>query len=637
METASAFGNPALTVALALAAGVIAQSVARHLRVPGIVVLLAVGVVLGPDVAGLIQPDGLGPALLTLVGFAVAVILFEGGMNLNLRRLRREARSIRQLVTLGALVTAVGGTLAAKLILGWSWRPSVLFGTLVIVTGPTVITPLLRRIKVQRSVATVLEAEGVLIDAVGAIVAIVALEVALSPSGASLAKGVLAVVSRLGFGVVFGLVGGLLLALVLRFRNLVPEGLENVFTLSLVLALYQGSNAILTESGIASVTIAGLVVGNARSHVQKDLLEFKEQLTVLLIGMLFVLLAADVRLAEVRALGVRGLLTVAALMLVVRPLNVVAGTWGTDLNWRQKAFMGWIGPRGIVAAAVASLFAVELERHGLEGGGALRAMVFLVIAVTVVVSGLTGGLAARALGLKRPTDQGWVILGANEVGRLLGGVLKDAGEEVLVIDANPDACNVTQASGLRCLYGNALEERTLQRAEIDIRAGVVALTPNEEVNLLFAQKARREGGLRRLSVALKTGQEGVTRQMVHDAGVAVLFGGPEDVQVWIGRLRRDAVIPQRWRLGREPDEEEAASPGPSDEVEGALLPIAYRRGGRGWPVTDATRLKKGDEATWLVYAERAEAGRRWLEQRGWVPLDGPAPRPAEPSPAEASV
>jgi len=312
---ADAAANPGLTVALALAAGIVAQGLARHLRMPGIVLLLFAGVLLGPDALGLVRPEGLGHGLHVLVGFAVAIVLFEGGMSLDWRRLRREARPIRNLVTWGALITWAGGALAARLLMGWEWRPAILFGTLVIVTGPTVVTPLLRRIRVRPSLETVLEAEGVLIDAVGAIIAVVALEVALSPSGERLALGFVSVPWRLLFGAAFGAVGGAVIALLLRPRGLIPEGHENIFTLSLVLALYQGSNALHPETGIVSAIAAGLVVGNVRWRLRHELKEFKEQLTVLVIGMLFVLLAADVRVDQVRGLGWPALWTVLALVL----------------------------------------------------------------------------------------------------------------------------------------------------------------------------------------------------------------------------------------------------------------------------------------------------------------------------------
>ena len=375
----------ALTVALALAAGMVAQSVALHLRIPGIVILLGAGILLGPDVAGVILPESLGTALPMLVGFAVAVILFEGGMNLNVKRLREQAGVIQLLLTVGALTTAAGGTIAARLLMEWPWRIAILFGTLVIVTGPTVITPLLRRIKVQRKLETILEAEGVLIDPIGAVIAVVALETVVGLTGAGVTPGIVGVIGRLGVGLAAGAAGGLVIAFLLRFRKVVPEGLENVFTLSAVLALYQICNFMIAESGIMAVTTAGLVVGNMRTRVHRDLAEFKEQLTVMLIGMLFVLLAADVRLESLRALGEPGLLTVAALMFVVRPVNVALSTWKSGLTLREKAFLAWLAPRGIVAAAVASLFAETLAAEGIAGGDEIRALVFLVIAATVLV------------------------------------------------------------------------------------------------------------------------------------------------------------------------------------------------------------------------------------------------------------
>ncbi len=610
MEHASA---PAMTIALALAAGIAAQSLARHLRVPGIVLLLAVGVLLGPDVAGVVLPETLGSGLLLLVGFSVAVVLFEGGMNLDLRRIRREQRAIRQLVTVGALVTAVGAALAARLCLGWGWRLSVLFGTLVIVTGPTVVTPLLRRLKVQHAVATVLEAEGVFIDAVGAIVAVVALEVAIQPSGRSLALGLVGVGTRLGFGVLAGLAGGLLLALLLRVRRLVPEGLENVLVLSLVFLLYQSSNLVVDESGLAAVTLAGLVVGNTDSHVQRDLLEFKEQLTVLLVGMLFVLLAADVRLAEVTALGGRGALVVAALVLIVRPVNVLAGTWGCGLSVRQKLLMGWIGPRGIVAAAVASLFALELSRHGVEGGAQLRALVFLVIAVTVVLAGLTGGGVARLLGLRRRTDAGWVVLGASRLGRELALALREGGEEVVSIDANPLMCKRAEQAGLRVVYGNAMEERTLHRAGIDSRAGAIGATANEEVNYLFVQRAKAEGKLRHVLSGLEEDDTGVDEAMVHAAGATVLFGRPRDVQVWSVRLRHgDATVETRRRA-----EGAAEAPLLDPASDGLVVPLVSERGGCVRPLDDTLLARPGDRVTFVVSEERRAEADAWFEERGW--------------------
>jgi NhaP-type Na+/H+ or K+/H+ antiporter len=492
MTTPGLQHNPALTVAVALAAGMVAQAAARHLRVPGIVLLLATGVLLGPDVLALVHPQDLGGTLHTLVGFAVAIILFEGGLNLEFKKIRRQASSIRRLNSVGAVITAVGGSLAAHLLLGWDWTRSILFGTLVIVTGPTVINPLLRRLRVHRQLATVLEAEGVLIDAIGAVVAVVALEVALSPAGSSLAHSSFDVLTRLGLGILMGAAGGLLIAGLLRVHRLLPEGLENVFTLSMVLALFQSADALVHESGIVAVTTAGILVGNSKTQALRDLREFKEQLTVLFIALLFVLLAADVRLGEVAQMGWAGMGTVLALMLLVRPLNVLVCTAGSDLNTREKLFLSWVAPRGIVAAAVASLFAERLTAAGMAGGHELRALVFLVIGVTVLVQGLSGAAVAKLLRVRRPSDSGYTILGASDLSLCIGELLREAGQEVLFLDSNPALCRTAEDRGFRVLYGNALSDTLVQRAELDGRAGCLCTTSNDGVNFIFAKKAREE-------------------------------------------------------------------------------------------------------------------------------------------------
>jgi len=627
--------DPALTISIALVAGVLAQTVAHHLRLPGIVLLLAVGAVLGPDVLGVIDPSHMRGALQSLVGVAVAVILFEGGMNLNIRRLKRESRVIQRLIIVGSIVTAAGATLAARLLMDWEWRLAILFGTLVIVTGPTVISPLVRRIKLKPKLQTVLEAEGVLIDPVGAIIAVVALEVIIEPhTGETLTAGFISAVARLGMGGLLGLVGGGFLALLLRPKHVVPENLQKILTLAVVLALFQISNALQHESGIMSVTVAGLVVGNVRARGLRELMEFKEQLTVMLIGMLFVLLAADVRIADVQALGTAGLWTLAALMFVVRPLNVLASTGGAGFTWKEKTFLSWLAPRGIVAAAVASFFALALEAADIDGGRALQAMVFLVIAGTVVIQGLTGGLVARLLGVRRPPNRGYAILGANELSRALGRALVDGGEDVVFLDSNADATHATEEAGFRVVFGNALEERTLMRARLDMVAACVGLTPNEEVNLLFATRVREEFGVKKAYVVLHGAGSHLTPEMVRAREANVLFGAPRAVDLWSVRLRRNLATLERWRLVTSPSDETRLDPRSPDVFERALLPLAVHRSRRTTPIDAETRFGKNDELSLLIFEERGEKTRAQLIEMGWEKVEVVAEDPEdEPLPA----
>ncbi|GAB4242680.1 MAG: hypothetical protein Kow00109_18400 [Acidobacteriota bacterium] len=608
--------NPSFAVALAMAAGVVAQSVARHLRIPGIVILLATGVVLGPDGLHVLDPSALGHALDALIGFAVAVILFEGGLNLSISRMRRQAPVIRYLLSVGAAITVIGAALSVRFILGWEWVTAFLFGTLVIVTGPTVITPLLRRVRVKRSVETILESEGILIDAVGAVAAVVALELVLEGAHSFVALGALEVPLRLLVGLLVGALGGWTISALLRHREIIPEGFENIFTLASVLTLYQVSNVSMPESGIMAAVTAGVVVGNRPTRVSRDLREFKEQLTVLLIGMLFVLLAADVRLGEVAALGWGGALVVLALMFVVRPANVLVCTWRSQLGWREKAFLSWVAPRGIVAAAIASLFAERLTQGGYSHGAELRALVFLVIAGTVVFQGATAAFVARILRLQRATNRGYAILGAQPFGRLLAHLLVDHGEEAVLIDSNATHCREAEDEGLTALYGNALDETLLLHSQMDTRRAAIGATQNEAVNMLFAIHVREEASIPRVYVVLER-SGGVPERHLEEAGVRVFGGTPTDVELWSVRVRRGLTAVELWE--RQVDDDTATGLGSEEAT--LLFPLfTFSDEGVLQPVDEQTRCRKGTRVFWLLLTERHQEAATWLESRGWTPV-----------------
>lgn len=610
--------HPAFVVAVALAAGMVCQATARHLRIPGIVLLLAAGVLLGPDVVGVVEPGALGPALHLIVGMSVAVILFEGGLNLSLSRLRREAGSVRRLVTVGVLVTASGAAACAWLVMGWRWELAVLFGALVVVTGPTVMTPLLRRIDVRRNVHTILEAEGILIDPIGAVLAVVTLEVVLTMTSPGPATGVLELLglpSRLVLGGVVGIVGGGAMSLLLRKEDLVPEGFENALTLSLVLVVFEVSEALQPESGIMAAATAGILVGNTDTPVDEQLMEFKEQLTVMLIGLLFVLLAATVRIEAVLSLGWPGLATIGLLIFVVRPLDVALSTWGSELTLRERGFLSWLAPRGIVAAAMASLFAQWLTAAGFQGGEQLQAMVFLVIAVTVVLQGGTGPLVADALGVRREGEGGWAIVGANALGRLLARSLQTFGEDVVLIDASSLACEAAEREGLPVVYGDATSERVRRQAQMEIRRGMLSVTPNSAFNVLLARQIEDEVDTTAAALDLRSGEMG--ERAAGRTGVRTLFGRPVELDAWQHRLDQGMVDLATWRL------EEGVEREVGDLLAGAphdLLALVRHRDGRTEPVTRDKILAPGDTVCFAwPYAAGPEAG-EWLSGTGWSPV-----------------
>lgn len=607
-----------LTLALALAAGVLGQAVARHLRLPGIVILLAVGWLLGPDALGWIDPHSLGQGLFELVELAVAIILFEGGLNLEGSRLRRSQLAIRRLVTIGALISFIGGTAAAYYLLEWSLIQAALFGSLAVVTGPTVIGPLVNELRLQPRLATVLEAEGVLIDPVGAILAVLILGLALVPDTSTLATGGLDVLAQLAFGGAAGVVGGFALAGMLRVRKLIPDGFENIFALAFVLLLFVGSNVLVPTSGILAVPVAGVVVGNLKTRVERDLKEFKDQLTVMLIGLLFVLLAADVRIADIQALGSGALLTVAALILVVRPINVAVCTRGSNLTLSERAFLSWVAPRGIVAAAIASITASALDARGIAGGPELRALIFLTIAITVTLAGVTALPVATLLGVRLPGRDRVGILGIHALSLLLADQLRKRGVSAVFLDSNPQNCRLAEESGHAVVFGDGLQERTLQRARFESVGTVIGFTANDALNQQFVNRAREFFGVPRSLVKMR-GEVG------EQAHFSKLFLVDHDLERWDVRARRSSVGIDRWSYTGTPADE-------SDERKldwgERFIVLIVERGRETLIVSHTYTPKSGDVAVIAVHERERDEAEELLLKLGWEAL------PAEVEEAE---
>lgn len=636
------FANAEFTFAFALAAGVTAQVVARHMRLPSIVLLLATGVTLGPDGTGWIQPTILGEGLSAFVALAVAVILFEGGLGLDLARLRAAATPVRRLITSGALVTVVGACLAALLLLDWPFERALLYGTLVIVTGPTVVRPLLRLVRVRNRLATVLEAEGLLIDPIGAIVAAIALEIVVERSLGSFAGGLLGLILRLAVGAGAGVAIGGLMALLLRVPRLIPAGLDNLVVLGGALAGFALCESLLPESGILAVIVAAAILANLAPRRARFVGEFQEQLTLGLIGMLFVLLAADVRLATVLALGWPGVATVAVLAFVVRPIGVLWSTRGSELSPRERIFAAWLGPRGVVAAAIASVTATSLEAVGFAGGAELRALVFLTIALTVVVLGGLAPLAAWLLDVRAPGRDSTVILGAEELALTLGSILREEGHSVVFTDRNPACCRAAEEQGFPVVFGDALGTTTLARLRLERARIAIGLTTNVELNQLFTLEAQEEFDVPEVYLAASRQSSEEFARLARRQAAHVLFDRPKDVDRWNVRIRHQVV--ERVRL--------SASPRTSNEVEsigvrpaattsaGAAIPavpsagtsstpdafiiLAVRRG--AWrPMQTVWSPRAGDEAIALVHRGESETAASQLKALGWRLSDGRDP------------
>ncbi|MEL6813226.1 MAG: cation:proton antiporter [Cyanobacteria bacterium J06598_3] len=480
-----------LQIVITVLAGISAQVVAAYLKLPSIILLLIFGISLGSDGLGWLAPQTLGVGLEVIVSLCVALILFEGGLSLELKEIGKVSGSLRNLITIGTFITLLGGGIAAHWLGEFPWPIAFLYASLVVVTGPTVVTPLLKQVGVERNVATLLEGEGVLIDPVGAILAVVVLDIILNgdTDPAFVIGGLLA---RLGIGTIIGGGGGALMALFLRKADFLSEELRNLVVLAGIWGLYGLAQSVRGESGLMAAVAAGIVVRAISIPEERLLRRFKGQLTIFSVSVLFILLAADLSIASVFELGPGSVLTVLVLMLIVRPINILVCTWNSDLNWRQKAFMSWISPRGIVSASVASLFAILLTERGINGGDSIKALVFLTIIMTVFAQGLTARSFAQLLGVSSSSATGVVIVGCNALGLTIGRLFKDRGESVVIIDTDEEACEKAEAEGFEVYVGSALNGEILEEAGLSSIGTFLAITNNGEVNSVIAERAQEE-------------------------------------------------------------------------------------------------------------------------------------------------
>jgi NhaP-type Na+/H+ or K+/H+ antiporter len=496
-----------LQIVITVLAGISAQVVAAYLQVPSIVFLLSFGILLGTNGLHILHPQDLGMGLEVIVALAVAIILFEGGLNLSLRELSQVSGSLRNLVTIGTLITLAGAGMAAHWLAEFPWAIAFLYGSLVVVTGPTVVGPMIKQVQVDRSVAALLEGEGVLIDPVGAILAVVVLETIfktnISVEG-DITEIAIGLFLRIGIGLGIGIFGGWLLSFFIKKATFLSEDLNNLVVLAGVWGVFGGSQALMSESGLMATVAAGIVLNSSDLPDERLLKRFKEKLTILCVSILFILLAADLSLGSIVALGWGSVWTVLTLMFIVRPISVLICTINSDLNWQQKLFIAWISPRGIVSASVASLFAILLTQQGINGGDAIKALVFLTIMMTVFIQGLTARFLAQLLGITSSTATGAVIIGCTPLGHLIAKLFQLQGESVVLIDTDPEACQVAKAEGLTVFQSSGLDHKTLEEAGINSMGTFIALTSNGEVNLVLAQRALEEFKLPRVYAIFPT-------------------------------------------------------------------------------------------------------------------------------------
>lgn len=492
--TGALIESPPFTIALICLVGLLCQWIAWATKLPAILFLLCVGILLGPF-SGWINPDQLlGDLLFPLVSICVAIILFEGALTLKFEDVKGLEKVVRRLLSLGALITWSATSAACHLLFGFDWPLSLLMGSLVVVTGPTVVVPMLRSVRPNSRISNVLRWEGIIIDPLGALLAVLVYESIISlGSGHTFSHTLWTFVSIIGTGGILGCLSGHLLGLLLRSQYL-PAYLHNMATISGVLMTFALSNFLQEESGLLAVTLMGIWLANMRDVFVEDILSFKENLTLLLVSGLFILLAARLDPAEILALGWPALWLLLIIQLVVRPLAVSLSCIGSDLSFRERALIAWIGPRGIVAAAVSAFFALRLEAHGVAGASLLVPLTFIVIMGTVILQGITARPLARVLGVAEPSPRGYLIVGANPVARAIALALRQQGYSTQLCDSNRDNIRDARMEGLATFYGNPVSEYADKHLDLVGMGRLLALSHQRELNALASMRYRLEFG-----------------------------------------------------------------------------------------------------------------------------------------------
>ncbi|MCP4052576.1 MULTISPECIES: cation:proton antiporter [Mesoflavibacter] len=490
--------------------GILAQWVAWKFKIPAILPLILIGLLVGPIAAEFITDDGSkwiepiwnereglfpGESLFYFVSLAISIILFEGGLTLKMAEIKNVGPVITKLISIGSIVTFFGAGIAAHYIFELSWEISFLFSGLIIVTGPTVITPILRNIPLKKDVSAVLKWEGILIDPIGALVAVLVFEFISVDAGGEFTKTALIEFGKI---VLFGATFGFTFAHALNFiinKKWVPHYLLNVFALAAVLGVFVLSDAFAHESGLLAVVVMGMVLGNSKSPYLKDLLYFKESLSVLLISILFILLAANINYSDLLLIyNWKTVILFAIVVFAVRPIGVFLSTQGSKLKLNEKLFISWVGPRGIVAAGIASLFGLKLARNGVAGAEYITPLVFVIVLGTVLLNATTARLFAKLVGVFLTKSGGILIVGASKVSRLIGHYLESNGRHVVLIDSNQNNINKAKELGLEAINTDIYSQTLIDNIELNDVGYLMALTGNSDINKYAINKFGKQFG-----------------------------------------------------------------------------------------------------------------------------------------------
>ncbi|MFD1795860.1 sodium:proton antiporter [Paracoccus aurantiacus] len=606
--TSEAGLSPVEAFALVGVVGVGAQWLAWRFRLPGIVMMLVAGLILGPFTGIFVPSRDIGPLVGPMISLAVAVILFEGGLTLNFKQLSDAAPGVRRLVFVGAPLGWLLSSAALAFIAGLSWQSSIVFGGVMVVTGPTVIAPLLRAAKLHNRPAQLLQWEAIVNDALGALIAVVALFVVMvRQQEMDMSHAVMTVGVGIAFATLVGFAGGL--AVVKAFREaLVPEYMKVPMLFVLVLAVFAVSDMVLHESGLLAVTVMGLIIANADLPSYTEIYRFKEQATTLLLSGVFILLASNVKLETMELLDFRSVLFILAVVLLVRPATVLLSLAFTSIPMNERLLVAFTGPRGVVLLAISGIFAEALVSEGVADGAVLQPLAFVLVLATVVLHGFTLKPLAQRLGLTSGDAPGVIIVGGSTFTTGLAKALDNLDVKVLISDPNRGQLRSAREAGVPTYYGDILSEAAEHGVEFIAYSTILAASDNDAYNTLVATDLAPEFGRDAIWQVLRSKEDRARHALPSQLGGQPLNDGKTLAQYldlladgWVFRTTRltEEYTIDDWRAARE-----------------GVIPLATLRDGQLRFVTRETELsgKAGMRIVSLIPPEIAEKIRREAEE-----------------------
>lgn len=596
--------NPAAVFVAAVLVAVACQAASNYMRLPAIALWLAAGMLLGPYGFHLLHIEAIRPAIHTLIELGLAIILFEGGLNLNLRGLKEQGSVVSRLLLFSPLMTMlIGGGLAHSLT-DLSWNTSLLFGALVSVGGPTVIIPIVRQTRLERSLRHVLTSEAMLVDATGAILAIVMLQLVLVP-GMHLGIILQHLLTKFAIGGIIGWAGGWLLAKILSGSWLRDMELRSTATLAFAWGLFILADHISAQAGLLAVLVAGARLQKTDVPGIERVRHFKASLSILLVSVLFVLLAADLNLSTMMHTLWPGLLIFAALALVARPVSALLSGVGSSLNKRHIAFLAFMAPRGVVAAAITALFGLILQERSIPGSQEFEALVYIVIIVSVLLYGFMASPLARWLKVEGGDEHSVLIIGGGQIGAELGRVLSEK-REVRFLDLNAEVISNLQRSGYTAVRGNALDPLYMEIVHAEEVGTAVVMTGSSDHNLLIARLAKDEFHVPEIYVTLQEDDEDKHSRLMHQIQAKRLFAKPYSFTYWNDQAYRKRLIYETRRV--EDDSDLIGQRMADMRIPHGVQPMAIMREDQAHLPYDDFLFEAGDDIVILLRPERIQEG-----------------------------